>query len=90
MVIDAFVEVSNDDGATWRRMNDPRDGFRRFEGPWAIPEAVEVAREYWTVFLRVTSDAVLAMGVHVRGVDVAGVVVEQWPKRASKTPARTP
>jgi hypothetical protein len=90
MVIDAFVEVSNDNGATWRRMNDPREDFRWFDGPWAVPEAVEVAREYWTVFLRVTSDAVLAMGVCVRVIDVADVVVEQWPKRAANATTRNP
>lgn len=86
MIVDAFVETSIDNGQTWQRMCDPDEDFRWFDGPWSIPNAIEVGRQCWSAFLRITSGHVLTMGVCVRVIDAAGTVVEQWPKRPREAP----
>ena len=80
MVVDAFVETSTDDGATWKRVEDPRPELSWFDGPWSVPDAVEVARTLWAGFLRVANAHKLEPTVRVRVIDTAGVIAEQWPK----------
>jgi hypothetical protein len=80
MVVDAFVETSVDEGEPWIRASDQRPDFTWFDGPWSVPEAVEVGRGLWAMFLRASRFHNLRPTVRVRVIDTAGVIAEQWPK----------
>jgi hypothetical protein len=83
LVIDAHVETSTDRGTTWSRSMDwrLRESRTMDYGPWAVPHAIEIARGVWTIMLSMSaSGPVKNLPSKVRVVDLAGVVVEQWPK----------
>lgn len=80
MAIDAYVETSVDDGKTWARSAEWRADAGNSKGPWSVPHAVEIARHAWAVMLQMMVRPEVLPPSRVRVVDLAGVVVEQWPK----------
>ena len=92
MIVDAFVERSNDGGATWQHVDNPwAPTFQdqHLEGPWAVPVAREMARTAFARVLQVVPRkhvaAQLVEATCFRVIDTDGIVVEQWPKRCAKS-----